>query len=78
MNTKEVILELVRELAENNDITLDQGLLDEGIIDSLTTIELIGKLESQFNITIDTDELNHHNFNTVLNIISLVDKKLSN
>ncbi len=74
--SQDTILALVKELTQNDQITMSQTLLDEGLIDSLTTIELITKLEEQFNINIDTDDLNHHNFNSVENITTLVNQKL--
>lgn len=78
MHTNEdTILALVIELTQNNSLTPSQLLLDEGLIDSLTTIELITKLEEQFNINIDTDDLNHHNFNTIANITALVNQKIA-
>ena len=73
---KNTISEIVRELAQNPDIKYDQTLLDDGLIDSLTTIELISILEEKFNIQIDSEELNHHNFNTINNIANLIEQKI--
>ena len=73
-NITDKVLKLVRDLTENNDVQLNTNLLDEGILDSLTTIELISKLEDEFRINIDSDDLNHQNFNTVVNIEALVKK----
>jgi acyl carrier protein len=74
-SNEELILGIVKELTQNNDVTVQQLLLDEGVMDSLTTIELITRLETEFSIAIDTDDLNHHNFNTVENITALVNQK---
>ena len=71
---KEAVLIIVKELTQTTDIGIQQGLLDEGILDSLTTIELISKLEEHFGINIDSDDLNHQNFNTVENVALLVQK----
>jgi acyl carrier protein len=64
----------VKDLTQSPDLDINMSLLDEGILDSLTTIELITKLEEIFNINIDFDELNHQNFNTITNIVALVKK----
>ena len=77
MKIKEVVLKLVKELTENDTITETQTLLDDGLLDSLTTIDLITKLEEDFHIDIDSDDLNHQNFNTVENIVSLINLKTS-
>ena len=73
-NITNQVLKLVRDLTESDDVQLTTNLLDEGILDSLTTIELITKLEDEFQINIDSEDLNHQNFNTVANIEALVKK----
>jgi D-alanine--poly(phosphoribitol) ligase subunit 2 len=75
-NITEKVLKLVRDLTENNDVQFNTNLLDEGILDSLTTIELISKLEDEFKINIDSEDLNHQNFNTVSKIEALIQKIL--
>ena len=75
-NITDKVLKLVRDLTENNDVQFNTNLLDEGILDSLTTIELISKLEDEFKINIDSEDLNHQNFNTVSNIDALIQKIL--
>lgn len=72
MNIETRVLRIVEELTEIEDLTSGQLLLDEGILDSLTTIELITKLEEDFGIDIDTDDMSHHNFNSIENITELV------
>ena len=71
------LLTIIKELANNSNIQKDTLLLDEGIIDSLSTIELITTIESKYSIVIDSDELNHFNFNTIDNIATLIQSKLA-
>jgi len=73
---EEQILKIVKSITQNETIEINQNLLDEGILDSLTTIELIAKLEEQFKINIENDELNHENFNTISSISSIIKKKI--
>ena len=73
-NITESVFQIVKDLTQSPDLDINMSLLDEGILDSLTTIELITKLEEIFNINIDFDELNHQNFNTITNIVALVKK----
>ena len=75
-STREEILNIVKEISNNNDIDFNNRLLDEGIIDSLSTIMLIQRLEEDFNIAIDNNDLNHDNFNTIENIYLLISVKI--
>tara|TARA_B110000046_G_scaffold186043_1_gene231770 strand:- start:1189 stop:1422 length:234 start_codon:yes stop_codon:yes gene_type:complete len=73
--SKESIHKIVKEISSLPDLDINQLLLDEGIIDSLSTIELISKLEEVYQITIEADDLNHYNFNSVDNIYTLLKEK---
>jgi acyl carrier protein len=46
--TNEEILEILKTISNLPNLTINQLLLDEGIIDSLSTIELISILEERF------------------------------
>ena len=74
--TKENILEIIIKISNSANLGFDQLLLDEGVIDSLSTIELISELEIKYNINIGPDDLNHYNFNTIDAICNLVNSKL--
>jgi acyl carrier protein len=73
--TNEEILEILKTISNLPNLTINQLLLDEGIIDSLSTIELISILEERFAINIEADDLNHFNFNTISAISNLVNSK---
>jgi acyl carrier protein len=73
--TNEEILEILKNISNIPNLTTNQLLLDEGIIDSLSTIELINILEEKFTINIGPDDLNHFNFNTISAISNLVNSK---
>ena len=53
---------------------LDQeiNLLDDGLLDSLMTLNLIEELESVFSIRIETDDFTHFNFNSVKAIHEMI------
>lgn len=74
--TKENILEIIIKISNSANIGFDQLLLDEGVLDSLSTIELISELELKYNINIGPDDLNHYNFNSIDAICNLVNSKL--
>ena len=73
--TNEEILGILKNISNIPNLTSDKLLLDEGIIDSLSTIELISILEERFAINIGADDLNHFNFNTITAISNLVNSK---
>lgn len=72
------VLDLVRSVSGNENIIEDSLLLDEGWIDSLTTITLLTEVEEKFSIVIESDELSHENFNTIENISKLISSKNGN
>jgi acyl carrier protein len=51
-------------------------LIENGIIDSMGIMLLLGFLEENFSITIDGDELIPENFSTIATIATLVGKKV--
>jgi acyl carrier protein len=73
--TNEEILEILKKVSNLTTLSIDQLLLDEGIIDSLSTIELITILEETYAINIGPDDLNHYNFNTITAISNLINSK---
>jgi len=75
---KKEVLDLVKKVGENENITEKSLLLDEGWIDSLSTITLLSELENKFSIEIETEELSHENFNTIENISKLILNKVEN
>tara|TARA_B100000963_G_scaffold264724_1_gene232890 strand:- start:3396 stop:3635 length:240 start_codon:yes stop_codon:yes gene_type:complete len=75
---KKIVLDLVKKVGDNQNITEKSLLLDEGWIDSLSTITLLSELENKFSIEIETEELSHENFNTIENISKLILNKVEN
>ncbi|WP_225071400.1 acyl carrier protein [Desulfuromonas sp. CSMB_57] len=51
-------------------------LIENGIIDSVGIMLLLGFIEEKFAITIDGDELIPENFSTIATISTLVGKKI--
>lgn len=67
--------EKVKEILKSiNDEILEykEGLLDDGIIDSFTVIEIVEELEHYFDIRISPDAIVADNFNSLSAIIRLV------
>ncbi len=55
----------------------DEPLLDSGIVDSMGIIQLVGFLESEFDIEVDDDEILPEHFETMAGITAFVTTKLN-
>ena len=80
----EKIAEKVEKFIEENVVfeqeakpTRDQALLETGIIDSTSILELVAFLEETFGITIEDEELLPANLDSIDKNTSFVSKKLS-
>jgi acyl carrier protein len=71
---KEYILE---EFVPDGDVDVedDTNLLEEEVIDSLGIFTLISFIEGKFDVSIDAEEVNLDNFETLNNITKLVESK---
>jgi acyl carrier protein len=56
-------------------LTPDYPLLEREVLDSLGLFQLVGYLESEFDVEIDDEELVPSNFGTIENIARLVEAK---
>ena len=54
----------------------DDPLLDSGIIDSMAILQLVGYLESEFNIEVEDEEILPEHFETMASITAFVTGKL--
>lgn len=75
--------ERVRAFIESNLISLDDhievldsdNIFEKGYVNSLFAMSLLQFVESEFNISIDTEDMDVVNFNSVDNIVKLIQKK---
>lgn len=61
---------------EDPGLTVDTAFLEDGIIDSMGFLELIGYLEATYGIQIEDDELIPENMNSLANVTAFIDRKL--
>ena len=62
-------------LEQQNSVSDTDSLLEHGVIDSLTMMELIGFLERTYGIQVTNDELIPENFETLSAIARFVGQK---
>jgi acyl carrier protein len=58
-----------------DDVSADESLLDSGVLDSASILELVSFLEDRFDFTIPDEELVPENFETINAIVGLVTAK---
>jgi len=59
------------------DLQPGDSLLDMGVIDSTGVLELVGYLEERFGIKVEDEEMIPDNLESITNIASYVERKLS-
>lgn len=71
--------QLVREVApeaREEDLGASEPLVTGRILDSMITLELVGRLEEEYGIAIDAHEVDVENFDTLERIRAFVVDKL--
>lgn len=69
---------IVEEFVPDDDIDVedDTNLLEEEVVDSLGIFTLVSFIESTFNVSVEAEEVNLDNFETLNSITKLVESKL--
>ena len=73
---KQEILELLETAVPSIDFSSSDRLVDEGLLDSLTVVQIIGELSMEYDIDFAFEDLIPENFNSLDCIVSLVERKL--
>lgn len=68
----EKILQMIREINPFDDFDENTMLIEDGILDSLTLVLLIGQIEGEFSVKIPEDGLDPANFETVNKIAEFI------
>ena len=70
----EQLLDILKELHSDIDFETEEGLVDEGILDSLDIVTLITEINDAFDISIPAEEIIPDNFNSAAAIWALIEK----
>ncbi len=68
------LIDKIEELAFST-VDKDDSLWQEGVLDSITIVELAVEIEKEFNIKIPFDEIIESNFETVTLLIKYIENK---
>ena len=66
---------LQENVTGGRDVANDELLIENGVMTSLQTVELVTFLEDEFGITVEDDEFDEENFGSVEAIAGLVASK---
>lgn len=72
MNDMQKLLSALSEVRDDVDFASQQGLVDEGVIDSLDLTQIIAALDETFEIHIPAGEIEPENFNSAQDMLALV------
>ena len=74
MSKREAILEILHKIRPSVNFENAQGILDNGLLDSLEFLNLITELGSRFGIEIGVEEITSENFNTVETVEKMIER----
>jgi len=81
VGTEQVVPEIRGWLRENvtggRDVPEDEPIIENGVLTSLQTVELVMFLEDRFGIMVEDEELDEENFGSVNAIAGLVASKIA-
>ncbi|MFO7680018.1 MAG: acyl carrier protein [Chloroflexota bacterium] len=72
---KQFIVENFLFAEDNGSLNDDTSFMDEGIVDSMGTLELILFVEDTFQITVEDDEIEPDNFDSINNLYHYILRK---
>lgn len=76
MNHLDKILSIVKEMKGLKSLEPNEPILSSGLLDSFDVLILIEKLETNFNTSINLENMNQSDFDTCSNISKVIEKKL--
>ena len=63
-------------IGENIEINIGDNILEQGILDSPAIIKLVLFIEKKYKITIEQNEMNINNFESIKIIVEFINNKL--
>lgn len=67
------VLEILKGVRSDIDFENETALIDDGILDSFDTVEIVTRLEDEFGIEVPPAKLTPENFNSLSGIEKLVE-----
>ena len=70
----EKLLEILREAKPDVDFATEKSLIDNGVIDSFDIVQLVMKINEEFEIEVGAEEITPNNFNSAESIWSMIQR----
>ena len=70
----EQLIEILNELHPDVDFENTDGLIDDGILDSLDMVTLVTEINDKFDVSIPAEEIVPENFNSAEALWALIEK----
>ena len=70
----EQLIEILKELHPDVDFWSADGLIDDGILDSLDMVTLVTEINDKFDVSIPAEEIIPENFNSAEALFALIEK----
>lgn len=70
----EKLIEILNELHPDVDFYAEEGLVDDGILDSLDIVTLITEINDRFDVSIPAEEIVPENFNSATSLMALIER----
>ena len=74
---KAQIKTFLAQFVRNAELQDDEDMFARGFVNSLVAMQLVLFLESEFNITIDDEDLDFDNFRSINAITQLIERKIA-
>lgn len=74
---KERILKLLEGIQPDIDFENETALIDDSLLESFDVIQIVTSLMDEFDISIDADDIEPENLNSLDAICSMVERKLA-
>ena len=74
METREILLDILRDLHPRVDFESSAALIDDGVLDSFDIATIIADVSEEFDISITANEIIPENFNSLSAMCTLVER----
>ncbi len=73
----EQLLEILNETCPGVDFEKETALIDDGILESLDIVSIVGEIMDRFDVELNVDDLVPENFNSVQAMMALIESRRS-
>ena len=70
----EKLLKILSDIHDDVDFAAEEGLVDDGILDSLDIVSLVTEIDSEFDVRIPPEEIIPENFNSAAALWALISR----